>query len=160
VPAEPEIASVPRRYGAGTLLVITAAYALLFAAFKAWGADQVWWIGTAVFLTGIGIAQAIAGPKNARPASTIVGLCLLPFILAAVRYYYVAAASTDRLGDRGEWFMSLVCAGLLGAPLGYIGGVLVAGIFLLMRYADTAIARLKGGSISEEPVEADIADDD
>jgi hypothetical protein len=150
-----EIASVPRRYGAGTLLVITTAYALLFAAFRAYGADQAWWVGTAVFLTGVGIAQAIAGPKNARPASTIAGVILLPTICIAALMVLGTQHERDFLG---EWALGLVCCAALGAPAGYLGGVLVAGIFLLMRYADAAIARRKRGTGEEKAVEADIVD--
>jgi hypothetical protein len=143
---EPQIASVPRRYGPGTLMVITAAYALLFGGFKAVGADDAWWIGTAAFFTGIGIAQMIGGPKNARPASMIAGGILLPVILVTVALVYGATA---------DFAMGLVCTVLLGVPLGYAGGVLVAGIFLLMGYADAAFSRGRR-SAAEEPVEADM----
>jgi hypothetical protein len=144
----PEVASVPRRYGPGTLLVITTAYALLFAGFKAIEADQVWWIGTAVFLTGIGIAQVIGGPKNARPASALAGAVLLPVILATTAAYYNGMPADGGVG--------LLCAALFGGPLGYIGGVLVGGIFLLMGYADAALSRLRGTMPEEGPVEAEL----
>jgi hypothetical protein len=142
---------VPRRYGPGTLLVVTTAYALLFAGFKAFGADQAWWIGTAVFLTGIGIAQMIGGPKNARPASMIAGAILLP--ISSIVAGLVLGLKAD-----SEFAVGLVCSVLLGVPLGYVGGVLVGGVFLMMRYADAAIGRLKRSEPDEEPIEAEVVD--
>ena len=153
-----EIASVPRHYGPGTLLVITAAYAMLFAGFKAFGTDQVWWIGTAVFLTGIGIAQVIGGPKRARPASAIAGAIVLPLVVAGAVYALYFTSENPQSLPSNEFLeiTGLVCFAILGSPLGYLGGVLVAGIFLLMRYADVAITGLKHPTVEEEPLEPDI----
>src|SRR4051812_16227030 len=124
-----EIASVPRRYGPGTLMVVTAAYAILFAGFKALGADQAWWIGTAVFLTGIGIAQMISGPHGARRASAVAGAILLPLVVGGTVYaFYLSSNSSERW--RHDEFMNvagLVCFAVLGAPFGYLGGTVVAG---------------------------------
>jgi len=155
LPPREEIASVPRRYGAGTLLVITTAYALLFAGFKAFDADQIWWVATAIFLTGIGIAQMIAGPSKARGASMIAGAILLPLLMIGAGMYY--DASSGQSPFRRD-FLLPVCGGLLGVPLGYAGGVLVGGIFLLMRYADAVISRMRRPKAEEEPLDAQLAE--
>ncbi len=147
----PEIASVPRRYGPGTLLVVTTAYALLFSGFRVVGGDQAWWIGAAVFLTGIGIAQMIGGPANARPASMIAGVILLPMTVI------VAGISLGISPDQDS-LLALACSVILGVPAGYVGGVLVGGVFLVMRYADAAISGVKGRGSEAESTEAEVVD--
>jgi hypothetical protein len=153
----PEIASVPRRYGPGTLLVVTTAYALLFAGFNALGGDQAWWIGAAVFFTGVGLAQMIAGPRRARAASLIAGLVLFPLTFATILFSYADFRLPPR-DSQAETTAGLLCLLMWGAPMGYIGGVLVGGIFLLMRYADAAIGRFKRSEPEEEPIDVELVD--
>src|SRR5207247_9827480 len=133
--AWPEIASVPGRYGAGTLLVITSAFAVLLTLCQALDFAQPWIVGVAVFFTGVGLAQMIAGPRYARGASMLAGLALFPLMFAVIVLYYADFRVSVPKNRFVELAAGLVCLLMWGAPMGYVGGVLVGGIFLIMRYA-------------------------
>jgi hypothetical protein len=121
---------VPRRFGVGTLLVVTLCYALLFGLLRMIGADGAASITIAGFLTAIGIGQIICGPARARIASTAIGAFGLPLFIVVTE---LAAGEVPQF--------NVCCVPLSGALLGYLGGVLVAGVFLLMRLADQWIHR-------------------
>ena len=55
----PRIAGVPRQYGVGTLLLITAMYAVLFSFLRCMHASEIVFALVAAFLTCVGLGQAI-----------------------------------------------------------------------------------------------------
>ena len=66
---------VPRRFGVGVMLVIMTMYAMLFAALK--DTDAVFFVVAAVFVTIIGLSQAILFKgHDPRKASVITGMAL------------------------------------------------------------------------------------
>jgi hypothetical protein len=156
LPSEHQIASVPRRYGAGTLLVITSAFAVLLTLCQALDFAPPWIIGVSVFFTGVGLAQMIAGPRRARRASLLAGVAFFPLMVITIVLYYSGFRRPD--GETAVLVAGLLCVIMWGAPLGYVAGVLIGGIFLLMRYADAALARVKHTTADEEPIEVNAGD--
>jgi hypothetical protein len=149
-PARQEIACVPRRFGVGTLLVVTGAYAALITALKALDAPTEVIVWTCLYLTGIGVAQMVSGPRKARIASIIVGSALLLTTFLALELYYHRYHGWPPLSAPDVCF-GLACVVISAPLLGAMGGVLVAGVFLLMRYADALIHRAKHAEQDEEP---------
>jgi small basic protein len=123
-PGTPHEFSVPRRYDLATLMAVTMAYACLFGALRALGAPPEVVIWVAGFLTTVGAAQAILfGGRSPRAASVLAGI---GFMVAT----YVVLMAIYGLPD----FCFLLAALPFGAMLGYPGGVIVAGVFLVAHY--------------------------
>jgi hypothetical protein len=78
-----EAVGVPRQYGVGTLLLITAMYALLFGALKSLRSPPAAFAIVGVFPACIGLAQMLLfGGKRPREASIIAGSVF--FVLASI----------------------------------------------------------------------------
>jgi hypothetical protein len=123
-PRTPREFSVPRRYDLATLMAVTMAYACLFGALRACGAHPAFVIWIAGFLTTIGAAQAILfGGKSPRGASVLAGTV-----------YMAASCAVLMVIEGFAEFCFLLAAVLQGAMLGYFGGVIVAGVFLVAHY--------------------------
>jgi hypothetical protein len=68
---------VPRRYGVGTLLVITTLYSILFAFLRSVGAPPAVFVVVALYLAGIGAAQMLLFQgERPREASILTGSAL------------------------------------------------------------------------------------
>jgi hypothetical protein len=116
---------VPRRFGLGTLMAVATAYALVI-----WGMQQLDWppvviIVNAIFLTLIGGIQ-MAMTKTPRWASIVVGVaCVLAMSLfGALRFRNLPSLS--------EFFLVVIFSLIGGVIYGYLGGALVAGVFLVI----------------------------
>jgi hypothetical protein len=136
-PPEPQVFGVPRRYDLATLMAVTLAYACLFGALRAlsWPPEAMVW--TAGFLTVVGAAQALLfGGKCPRGASYLAGIGFMLVVMVMGR------------GLPGFWedvlilfFVAIVLPGLV---LGYAGGVIVAGVFLVAHHLRSGLRRLRG----------------
>lgn len=82
-----------------------------------------------MFIAAIGLAQMFAGPTKARQASLLTGLVAYPAVMIPA----MAVAGRDVI----DWCV----ASIFWVPAGYVGGTLVAGIFLIMRWADDRLGR-------------------
>jgi hypothetical protein len=123
-PKTPREFSVPRRYDLATLMAVTMAYACLFGALRAWGAPPEFVIWVAGFLTTVGAAQAILfRGRSPRGASVLAGMV---YMVATFVVLMVIEGFTE--------FCFLLAAVLYGTMLGYFGGVIVAGVFLVAHY--------------------------
>jgi hypothetical protein len=123
-----EEAGVPRRFGIGTLLLITAMYAVLFAVLRVFHAPPFVFVEIAGFFTAVGLGQMFLF-KGQRPrrASVIVGV---GFYVAMSIFFWV----DNRLLGRGVFVLFLInlVEGLFfGALFGYLAGVMIAGVFLM-----------------------------
>jgi hypothetical protein len=137
---EPQEFGVPRRYDLATLMGVILAYACLFGAMRAlnWPPEAMVWI--AGFLTVVGAMQALLfGGKRPRAASNLAGI---GFMLAVM---------VMEMGLPGSWFDVLFAPCLLlgaivlpGLVLGYAGGVIVAGVFLVAHHLRRGLRRLRG----------------
>lgn len=158
----PRLYSVPRRYDLATLMAVTLAYALLFAAMRLWDASPAAVGVVSLFVTVVGLAQAVLfRGRHPRAASLIGGavawfLCGLLNVLmwrrtadTPAEYWITAAIGLA---------ISSVCPAMV---LGYLAGTLVAGVFLvadLIRKSLRLIRRPKPAApIDWEGASADAA---
>lgn len=120
----------PRQYGIRTMLIITAIYGVLFA-FLAWlEAHPALFVLPAVFLAGVGLAQMfLFRGRRPREASLVAGSCLF---FAAAALAVVISHLGGESGD-GGFLWAVVLAPAVGAALGYLVGVAIAGPFLVAK---------------------------
>jgi hypothetical protein len=123
-PTEP--ACMPRRYGIGTLLVISTAYACLIAFLQLLGAPWPVVVGFCVLFTVIGLFQMFSRPAAARQASSLAGVLVM-----TVFGILVGLAMEPR--KPAGWFCAAGWFALSGILVGYEAGALVGGVILIMR---------------------------
>jgi hypothetical protein len=130
---------VPRRFGVGTILVITAAFAGLLALLRLLAAPPLqvgFWI---VFITLVGLGQAVLyRGRQPRLASIVSGAVCLPALI-------VVAMLRDRAQgnsyDNPFEFCTLIGGVLAGTACGYLAGGIVAGVFLVMDAVEKFLAK-------------------
>jgi hypothetical protein len=123
-------AGVPRRFGVSVLLVITAMYAVLFGVLQAIRAPFSVFFVIALFFTTIGLGQAfLFKGKRPRKASVLVGACFFPCLAL-----FMVGWETSRILHEAflPSLLGLWCSTLGGAVLGYTGGGIVDGVFLVI----------------------------
>jgi hypothetical protein len=128
--AKPDVFSVPRRFDLATVLVAMAAFSLLFAGLLLLDAPPSVLAYLGGFLALVAAAQWIASNWNRpRTASVVAGILI---------YWVAGVAETllmsPRMGLPQLIAIQLVSATLAGSIAGYLGGVLVGGIFLVSHY--------------------------
>jgi putative addiction module component (TIGR02574 family) len=118
--------SAPRRFDLYTIMIVTAAYAILLSGLSALRYPPVVSCYVAAFFTLVAIGQALLfGGSRPRPASVYTGM--VAWFLGTFGYVFL---------DPHFDFFSFLPAGivfslLFGGILGYIAGVLVGGVFLV-----------------------------
>jgi len=125
---------LPRRFGIGAVLALTALFAIVFSLLRALGGDGFAFGVVGVFFVIVGVSQCfLYGGRNPRRASVMAGLWvggLIGFAMFGLAAYSDWHAPT--LGDTlclGA-ILCLNCLGF-GAIMGYCVGCLIAGVFLL-----------------------------
>lgn len=132
----PKVYSVPRRFGIGTLMGVALAFALLIATMQQLDAPPVVIVVNGTFLTLIGLLQAVM-TKAPRWASTLAGaLCFYGW------YLWLIWDGDDHVC----LFLSMLVG---GAIYGYLGGTMVAGVFLVFD-AIAQFIRRRSCAISDE----------
>jgi hypothetical protein len=130
-----EAYSVPRRFGTGTMLVATTLFAILFAFLKWANARPAELFFYASFVATVAAAQ-MALPRMPRWASVVAGGVYLPLSMVLFgrmrmgRRWRVIRAEFDSGFD----LESILYLAALGLLIGYLGGALIAGIFLVTDY--------------------------
>ncbi len=126
--------AVPRRFGVGSLLIVTAAFAMFLGAMQALHVDPIAMGLVAAYVAVVGIGQAVLfGGKAPRRASVLVGILFL-LVVGLANMVHAVVTNRPFLGDdifiefAGTVFLSIV----YGAPFGYIAGTLAAGVFLII----------------------------
>ena len=142
--------AVPRRFGTGTLLVATTLFAMLFA-FLQWAhaRPEELFFYTA-FVATVSVAQMVF-ERSPRWASILAGGFYLPLSM------FVIPLIRGRGVWRGTSSINAVQWILIGLFIGYLGGALVAGIFLASDFILKLIHRHQPKSPSpafEQVVEA------
>jgi hypothetical protein len=124
-------AGVPRRFGIGTMLIITTMYAVLFAVMQTLRLPLEGFVLVSLFFTAIGFGQMLLF-KGRRPrrASIIVGACAYPCL--AVGSVGFVQRNLDYQSFFFFLFPGLVCFIPTGAIMGYLAGMLIAAVFLLI----------------------------
>ncbi len=148
-------AGVPRRFGIGSIMVVTAAFALLFVILRAIGAPGATYALSMLFIVVIGLAQALLfGGENPRVASILAGAVSFPLIsIVSMLFAPNGPLQVDRIVGAG------LCSAVSGALWGYLTGALIGGVFLLMRMADKFFHPQKPSmDIEITPIESDDSD--
>ncbi len=125
-------AGVPRRFGMKMLLGITAIYAVLFAVMQVLRAPALIF-GTAVlFFIALGLGQMLLFKgQHPRKASVVVGACFFPVLTLCV--FVIETFATNRTHRMSADLWSAITPGIImGAILGYLGGMLIAIPFLVI----------------------------
>ncbi len=141
-------AGVPRRFGVGILLVITTMFAVLFAIMQMLRLPPLAFAGIAVFFGAVGLGQMLLF-KGERPrrASVIVGACFFPCLV-------FGTIDFESVGSRWvfpfDLCMGMFCSIPVGALYGYLAGVLIAGVFLVIDKLENRRGRSKGTDETDE----------
>lgn len=117
-----------RRFGVGTLLIITTMYGVLFGGMQALGLSPMAFLLSTVFFTAVGLGQMLLfRGERPRLASMIVGAAFLA-------YLWFGGFIFMPLGTRSLFTLSVVVGYLmvLGATAGYLAGTFIAGVFLVI----------------------------
>src|SRR3954468_340271 len=127
-PPRAKVYSFPRRFGLGTLLVVTLAFGALSAFFRwlEWPGEVV--LG-ALFFVGLVSAAQFAFDRVPRHASMLTGSLLFDLWPPAAKF--LGEFGFARIHPFDVAFMSAGCA-LAGAITGYCTGTLVGSIFMFM----------------------------
>jgi len=133
---------VPRRFGVGSLLVVTAFFAVLLGGMSALGAHPVVLAVMMGFFLIVGLAQAILfRGKDPRAASVVAGgalFGLVPLVGVCIGVI-MNGVSLDELLMLPVLLLLLGFNAILGGVAGYLAGVLLAGVFLVMERLDAWI---------------------
>ena len=125
-------AGVPRRFGVGTLLLITTLYALLFALLRALNAEPLAFFLIALFFTLVGLGQMLLfHGQRPRRASILVGACFPAAVFIPVWLARIALGATYARFPMSRLLEGLFWETLGGAVCGYLAGMLIAAVFLL-----------------------------
>ena len=142
--------SAPNRFGVGTVMVIVFAACVMLSIANRLGFSPAFTVTIGVFLTVICISQMW---MHHVPRAISVGTGALLFPVAiALSWNYFGLSGHPVFGRLVKNPSDLVYMGAhlltVGGLLGYLGGVLVAGLFLVIEYAQKMM-RLKSPPTAE-----------
>lgn len=137
---------VPRKFGIGSLLVVVTLFAVIFAVMRFFMVPPVWMgvVGLQLVASG-GMQWAMI--KHPRLASAIAGAVLLPIALV------VMAIWEGDADDAMDMVAATPCTAIPGAFCGYCAGTLIAGVFMLMEFADEKISGKQADEMALNVVE-------
>ena len=73
-PSQPAVC-VPRRFGVGTMMILTTAFAVLFGTLKTTGVDPIYFVAISLFIGGVAVCQVLMYQgKDPRRASFVGGI--------------------------------------------------------------------------------------
>jgi putative addiction module component (TIGR02574 family) len=118
--------SAPRRFDLFTIMIVTAAYAVLLSLMSALRFPPVVSCYVAAFITLVAIGQALLfGQTMPRLASVYAGM--IAYFLGTISYAFVE----PRFDLFDAILSGIVFSLIFGSVLGYLAGVLVGGVFLV-----------------------------
>ena len=119
-----EVASVPRRFGVGVLMILMTAFAVLFAVMKTCGAPPEVFMIIAVLFLAVTLGQILLFQgKHPRRASAVAGAVTFPLEMLCLAIF-----ST---GWRDNLLPDVFMFAASGALCGYVAGCVMASIFLV-----------------------------
>jgi hypothetical protein len=124
---------VPRRFGVGTLMILTTVFAVLFGTLKTAGVPPEVFVAVSLFVGGVAVCQVLLFQgKDPRKASFFGGM-ISAGVVAAVMAAMAGFQTHSMAVAIGVAFGGGVLAPLIGGPLGYAAGALVAAVFLVRK---------------------------
>ena len=127
--------STPRKFDLSTMLVVTTAYATVFALLQAVGVPAMAVLIVGTFFTAVALGQAILfNAKHPRWASVLVGSAYSVIFL-------IALALTDQFGPTRDAIPRAIVFGtVFGAFWGYVGGVIVGFVFMVAHWVRSVLS--------------------
>ncbi len=124
--AESKLYFAPRRFDLFTIMIVTAAYAILLSLMSALRFTPVQSCYVAIFVTVVAIAQALlSGLSMPRAVSVYSGM--VAFFVGTISYTFI-----EPRFDLFEAIPAAIVFSLIfGSVLGYLAGVMVGGVFLV-----------------------------
>ncbi len=116
----------PRRFDLFTIMLVTAAYAILLSGMSALGFAPVFMCYVAIFITVVAAGQALlSGLSMPRAVSVYTGM--VAYFVGTLSYTFI-----EPRFDLSEAIPAAIVFSLLfGSISGYLAGVLVGGVFLV-----------------------------
>ncbi|HEY3393365.1 MAG TPA: hypothetical protein VGK58_11705 [Lacipirellulaceae bacterium] len=124
--AAAKLYSAPRRFDLFTIMLVTAAYAVLLSAMSALGFPPVVSCYVAIFISVVALGQALlSGLSLPRAVSVYTGM--IAYFFCTISYAFV-----EPRFDLFEMIpLAIVFSLVFGGIFGYLAGVLVGGVFLV-----------------------------
>jgi hypothetical protein len=130
-----DVASVPRRFGVGVLMILMTAIAVLFAAMKTLRAPPDVFASVAVLFLAVTLGQILLYQgKQPRQASIWTGAVVFPLEVYAWSLISASQPHGDFSTYEGALYFStgmLIVTVPAGALFGYLAGCVMAGIFFV-----------------------------
>lgn len=146
----PAAFGVPRRFGIGTLLVVTAAYGALLAVLRAMDWHRGVIAAFVGFISLIGLGQMLLfHARRPRKASIVTGAVCVPLVQLLI----VLSREGREWFDPQGWLDAATMLGWIllliphGAIAGYLAGGIVAGVFLIMDAVERAIGNKRASAV-------------
>lgn len=141
---------VPRRFGIGTLFIVTAAYGVLLTGLRAMDWHRGVIAAFVGFISLVGLGQMLLfRARRPRRASIVTGAVCVP-LLQLLIFSMLDGRNRGHplhwLGG-GELLVWLFSSILFGAAAGYLAGGVVAGVFLIMDAVERAIANKRASAV-------------
>jgi uncharacterized protein with PQ loop repeat len=136
----PKPAFLPRRFGIGTMMVITACYGLLFSILKICYTPWYLFLFIPLFLTGVGLSQMFLY-RGIRPreASITAGIVIGTIFTVAVLIVFLTSYPQDIAKTIAIAFFIYIFFGIwIWGLIGYLSGIVVSSIFLLCERKEQA----------------------
>jgi hypothetical protein len=144
-PSQPAV-SVPRRFSVGTMMILVTAFAVLLGILKSFGVPPEVFAAVAAFIAGVGACQVLLfkgqDPRRASFYGGMITSGVLAVVTALVAWLQTASVEFVI----GFLFGGALLAAILGGPLGYAAGCLIAAIFLVRKEPGDAESMPEDGS--------------
>lgn len=144
----PRVYAVPRRFSTGAILLATTCFAVLFGVLNYAQARPWELFFYASFVATVSLFQAVF-QRSPRWASIVAGGFFLPVSMLLFATQGRRSLLPRIRLDRGWSFDDfLLAAMLVGILVGYLGGTLIAGVFLI---SDFIVRLIAPGSVPPRP---------
>lgn len=130
-------AGVPRRFGLGVVFLLTAMGAVLFSTLRLFSAPPEAILVIAAFFVVVWFGQAfLFKGSEPRYASIVAGACFMSILVIGASVYERIVKGASLLSPSDA-----IMAFLFGALFGYLAGLLIAGVFLVLELVQSGFRR-------------------
>lgn len=126
--------STPRRFDVTTIMVVTAAYAVLINVLRLFSVPSLEIVLFAGFVTLVGVGQAVLfRGKRPRLASILIGI-VCGGLYCFVMPHWGIPFTVSRMMIPEVWLMAGILGTIGGTITGYLSGASVGGVFCFSEY--------------------------